>query len=160
MATCPRCNGEGFRMVQEDHGGPLVKDSCYHCGETGKVSEEQLRSDKVQGLIAIIAGRLCYKAEQDCKSHPEGEDWAFEAAESGCSLEVYRYGRLSAFEMEVAEALSKLDEKHPEIVEVLLELTDAKPEQPVMQLAPEAKKEPEARFDETNDREPPGDLPF
>lgn len=151
MPTCPRCDGDGYKIVME--GDRPVKDSCYHCAETGKVSEAQLRSDKVQGLISQVAGRLCYKAEEECKGHPDGEDWAFHAAEAGCSLHEYRWGRLSAFELEVAEAISKLDEKHPEVVEALLELTDSQPERPakeaIQKVAPEAKKEDELDIPES-----------
>lgn len=49
MPTCPRCNGEGFKMV--DEGGGPVKDSCYHCAETGQISATEARADQVQGLI-------------------------------------------------------------------------------------------------------------
>jgi hypothetical protein len=125
-------------MVQEDHGGPMLKDSCYKCGETGQVSEAELRSFKIGGLVSRIAAVLTRQAEQDAKANPEGEDWTFAAAESGCSLEEYRYNRMSWYEMEASTRLKEMEEKSPQVLDALLMLTDGDPLATLSLVAPEA----------------------
>jgi hypothetical protein len=125
-------------MVQEDHGGPMLKDSCYKCGETGQVGEAELRSFRIGSLVSRIAAILTRQAEQDARANPEGEDWAFAAAESGCSLEEYRYNRMSWYEMEASTRLKEMEEKSPQVLDALLMLTDGDPLATLSLVAPEA----------------------
>jgi hypothetical protein len=145
MPTCPGCNGEGFKMVQEDHGGPLLKDSCYKCGETGKVSDAEMRAFQVQCLIDELASVMVAKAEKNCADHPDGEDWAFAAAESGCSLEEYRHARHFQETIEIAERLAELDKASPKVMDALLRLTDPEPT-PVLMWQPAVKGDPRSPF--------------
>jgi hypothetical protein len=127
---CPQCRGQGTELKEED--GRLVEDACYHCGTTGRISEEQARSDRVANLVGLIARVRVRRAEEACASDPEGEDWAFAAAESMCTLFEYRQGKQWEQESLVADEVKKLADW---VVDDLIELVFPPPA-----VAPEAPK--------------------
>jgi len=77
---CSRCNGTGYEEYDEDYA--QVYDSCYHCGETGYVSDESAWQDE----LAKVASTLAYYHVSEMRgyynSNPDGEGWDFCAAEN------------------------------------------------------------------------------
>lgn len=145
MPICTRCNGTGFEEFFEDR---YCRDACYHCGNTGKVSEEIDYHD----TLMRVAGKLAYYHVCELRdyrnSDPDGEGWDFCAAENMMSgndyFDMHVYDYMHIF----GEKLSKMD---IESQHLLIEWNKVKFEpkvekKPLMALVPEAI--PEAILDD------------
>lgn len=104
MAKCGQCDGEGEQPSLDDyernHG---INDFCYHCNGTGKITKELANDDFRTGLIEQLA-RENVEAEIAIRdTHPDGEDWAFLAAENMLSPTDYSQIRM----MEEVDRLSQ-----------------------------------------------------
>ncbi len=102
MPKCGQCNGYGYR----DDG-----DACYHCSNTGKLNEEQAYADRVDRVIRCLAADasvLDRNEDNKIAQQEDGEDWAFRAAENGCSEREYVEGRIILKEAEIHAACEKL----------------------------------------------------
>jgi hypothetical protein len=79
METCSSCNGEG--KVYFEEGGKNISDDCYHCLGCGKVDSETAHKDR----IAAVASTMAYEMETEYRKErdedPDGEGYAFIAAE-------------------------------------------------------------------------------
>lgn len=83
MATCRRCNGEGYEFYDDDDCRTL-RDACYHCATTGQVDDEVDFHDR---LLAVACSLACHKISEYKKARDSGEagyeeDFAFCAAEN------------------------------------------------------------------------------
>jgi hypothetical protein len=81
---CPQCE-DGYRDVEED--GRMIRDACYHCGNTGFISPEQFRDDRIKSMIEEMAysEELRRKESIDKAAQEDeygGEGYDFGAAES------------------------------------------------------------------------------
>jgi hypothetical protein len=80
MPKCNRCLGMGYDEYEED--GRQIHEACYHCGNTGEISEEEYFHD----CLGFIAGGMAYKTVLERKramnEDPEGEGFDFCAAEN------------------------------------------------------------------------------
>lgn len=87
METCSRCGGEGKRRSLD----PLEKaeDTCYHCGGEGKVDDETAFHDRIEALAARMARFEVARKKAACDADPDGEGWAFHAAENMLSPQDY-----------------------------------------------------------------------
>jgi hypothetical protein len=92
---CSRCYGEGSRRSldpeEEDRG---IEDLCYHCGGSGRVDEETARHDAKAALIASLAAEMVRAEKKARDEDPEGENWAFCAAEDMLSEYEYTQARV------------------------------------------------------------------
>jgi hypothetical protein len=120
FSTCTRCNGEGSVPSLDEHERARgIEDTCYHCGNTGKVDAETAYEDRVYGLAHLL-GDAMVRAERDaCDSDPQGEGFAFQAAENGVSLHDYMQECRWAAGDAAAVQLAKLS---PEVLDALLAL--------------------------------------
>ena len=87
---CPKCNGDAWQHWQED--GRWVRDPCYHCGNTGQVSEEQYFHDQLAEVANVLAWSAVSHARKAANENPDGEGWAFAAAENRISEWDYTQG--------------------------------------------------------------------
>ena len=94
MVTCRCCGGEGglrsLDPYEEERG---ILDPCYHCGGSGSVDEDTADADEVEDMLMSLAYDRAYEWRRAVDSDPEGEGFAFRAAESGLSTYDYLTGR-------------------------------------------------------------------
>jgi hypothetical protein len=83
MATCRRCNGEGWETYEED--GRQVRDACYHCGTSGQVEEELDFQDRLFDALGALAHDQEREYRQACEADPDGDNYDLCAAENGMS---------------------------------------------------------------------------
>jgi hypothetical protein len=77
---CGRC--VGGVTVHDDDDDRHVTDVCYHCGGTGFVDEETAFHDELRRLAGYYAFRAAHEYRRVCDEDPDGEDFAFHAAEN------------------------------------------------------------------------------
>jgi hypothetical protein len=80
MVKCGRCAGAGHQKWDED--GRPVSDVCYRCGGTGEISEESARDLQLEAVANVLASQSVQSLRDACNANPEGEGWAFCAAEN------------------------------------------------------------------------------
>lgn len=84
MRTCPKCHGLKRVWVEEPgHPEGGVRDACYHCGNTGEISEQQHFDNRLISAIGKLAQRIVNQRIDRVNANPEGEGWGFAAAENG-----------------------------------------------------------------------------
>lgn len=116
---CPNCEG-GWRHDYEE--GHPTTDACYTCGNTGRLTAEQYKGFRLRVLCDMLGADVTQRMKQGRDSNPDGEGWAFCAAENG----MREYDYTQAYQMQESDranrALTKLcDEGHSMLVEVLVE---------------------------------------
>jgi len=92
MISCTQCGGEG--RTPEREGDHLVEAPCYHCGTTGQISEELAGHDELGALAGWLACQSVAEERAARNEDPEGEDWAFCAAENMLTEYEYTQGRI------------------------------------------------------------------
>jgi hypothetical protein len=60
----------------------MQTDACYHCGNTGIVEDDVDFSDKLELVATSMAYSHVKQYKQYCDSNPDGEGFAFAAAEN------------------------------------------------------------------------------
>lgn len=133
---CLKCDGEGRETYDED--GRMVTDACYRCGGTGQVDEETALRTRLEYVAAALANRHVSELVKHRDSDPEGEGWAFCAAENGMTAHDYRMAHVYDFMSQFGEELSKLSrelryalvETIEELEGRLIEETVVKPSEP------------------------------
>lgn len=126
MAECSRCGGSGFEYYEED--GRMVKDSCYHCGETGQVDEETHFHDQLHYVAEDMAWKSVKRTIRNMNEDPDGEGFDFCAAENMMTSydleQCMVYERIGTF----MDELSKLSfEQQKEYVRKLEDKEDIQP---------------------------------
>ena len=117
MTSCPRCDGTGFEVVEED--GQRVEFACYHCANTGQIDEAQAEADRLETLAGAIGQRMASDEKKAANSDPEGDGYSLCAAECGVSESDYFAGRRWVFASKAQAELAKLDK---EVLRALLDL--------------------------------------
>ncbi len=83
MPICGACGGSGSVLscdpVEVARG---IDEPCYHCGTTGKVSEEQAKRYRLVSVAGQLAEQEVEAWRASCNLNPDGEGWAFRAAEN------------------------------------------------------------------------------
>jgi hypothetical protein len=115
---CPNCE-DGFVIVEED--GRRIRDACYHCANTGFISPEQHRLDQIEGMAASLATSVVQKMKRACNTDPEGEGWAFHAAEAGMREYEYTTARVMSKADDFGKSLVALDQTNPQLISALLD---------------------------------------
>lgn len=126
---CPNCE-DGFVIVEED--GRRIRDACYHCANTGFISAEQHRRDRIEAMAANLASRTVNQIKQACNNDPDSEGWAFHASESMMTEHEYTTARVMAKADEFGKVLADLDNSNPQLISALLDCMVPEPvEEPV-----------------------------
>ena len=115
---CPNCE-DGFVIVEED--GRRIRDACYHCANTGFISQEQHRLDKIESMAVSLATSVVEKMKRACNADPESDGWAFHAAESGMREYEYTTARVMAKADDFGKSLADLDQTNPQLISALLD---------------------------------------
>lgn len=79
LFRCTRCV-EGVDFFEED--GRTCRDGCYHCGATGWIDADMHRHDRLMAIAGRFALDAAYKRRAAMDANPDGEDFAFAAAEN------------------------------------------------------------------------------
>lgn len=87
MVTCSFCGGKGYCYY--DDGEHRGNDACYHCGTTGKVSEDVDFSDRLMQVAYTIAYAKEKAYRKYCDEDPDGDGYALHAAENMLSEHDY-----------------------------------------------------------------------
>lgn len=118
MRDCPKCNGIGYCESIGDEYEPNSVDACYHCGTTGKVSDETYYDDRINKLAAMLSCTAVNSERNSRDSDPDGEGWAFCAAENMMSEYEYTKAKQYDHEFRLRDELKALN---PYLLNVLLE---------------------------------------
>lgn len=80
MRECGHCFGEGENEIEED--GHYFFERCLHCGGSGQLDEHAMREDDLSSIASWLAWSEVNELRKNRNEDPEGEDWAFAAAEN------------------------------------------------------------------------------
>lgn len=108
MATCCRCYGEGYQTYEED--GRMVTDACYHCGTTGEVDSETNYQDQLGSVATAMAIAHVQEYKRYCDEDPDGEGFAFHAAERMMGTWEYEQCLVYDYESQFMDSLEKTTE--------------------------------------------------
>jgi hypothetical protein len=87
MAKCNRCDGGSYMLDGEEN-------TCYHCEGTGRISEATAQADQRYALVEQLAAEQVSEQRRARNNNPDGEDWAFCAAENMMSEYDYTQSRI------------------------------------------------------------------
>lgn len=105
---CSRCDGTGQVPYEED--GRWVQDACYHCSTTGQIDEEIDFQDQVESYCEDLAFKAVSRERELMDKNPDGEDFAFAAAENMMSAHDYFSARVMEDTYLFGREISKLPE--------------------------------------------------
>lgn len=145
MVRCPECV-DGWRMVDEPGCGP-IKDACYHCANSGFITDEQARHDRMRGIAEGMGHRAMCAIRDARNSNPDGEDFAFCAAENMCSEYEYGLGIAADYADRMLRHFEAIDAKDRLLMDCLMDAIDPPAKAP-------AKADP---FDDGDDFDYDGD---
>jgi hypothetical protein len=102
MPKCPQCEG-GWRI------GEVGFEPCYHCANSGEISEEQAFGDKVNAYALDLAIFMVGERKRVADEDPEGEPWAFHAAENGMREYEYTQTQVGIEQDRIKRELEKIE---------------------------------------------------
>lgn len=108
QVTCSTCRGD--RYIYDREGDREVKDVCYHCIGLGTVESEVDRQDRLQRVAATLGYLAEVEYRKACDSDPEGEGYAFRAAEHMQTPEEHFQWRVIDRQFDYTEKLASLDQ--------------------------------------------------
>lgn len=117
---CPKCGGDGATLEEED--GRSVEAACYHCANTGRISDEQNLANRIEALALKVAAQKVDRQRKACDENPDGEGWAFQAAEAGVQVYDYTQSCIIGEFTNVRAALAEFQDNEPQVFEALLDL--------------------------------------
>lgn len=80
---CPVCCGDGALRSLDPHEEERgINDTCYHCAGSGVIDAESYRHDKLIGVAETLATMRATELRRLRDEDPEGEGFAFAAAEN------------------------------------------------------------------------------
>jgi hypothetical protein len=118
---CPQCQ---YGWVLHDEDGRQFYDACYHCGNTGWISDEQAFMNRVRGVAGTLAYEAVMRLKKGADSNPDGEGWAFHAAENMLHEHEYTQGRVWEYESRMMAVLEQMGERDRLLLEVLVDRLD------------------------------------
>lgn len=107
MATCSHCNGSRTETWEED--GLTVSGCCYHCAGTGQVDDQLDHQDQLRRVASALAYLSETEYRKKCDRDPEGESYAFMAAESMLSPEEFFNARVCESTSDYVDQLNRVD---------------------------------------------------
>lgn len=122
MPKCPRChNGK----VYGEEDGHQTVDDCIHCLGKGEIPEDLARMDAIEDTAQHWAAILVARRRKAIDENPDGEDFAFHAAENMMSPTDYQLSlRIEEFDR-IMRLLQPIEENHPALLNLLVELAGA-----------------------------------
>lgn len=105
---CIRCGGTGY--IEDNDHGHYTRDVCMHCDGTGCVSYSVAQADRFTALCETIAYQTIMRYKENADNDPEGEGWAFAAAENMMHEHDYTQARIWDETGRVENQLRGLDE--------------------------------------------------
>ncbi len=133
---CEKCGGSGSETFEED--GRNVTDMCYRCAGSGRVDSDTAHRTRMEYVAAILGDAAVRRERKNRDSDPEGEGWAFCAAENMMSVHDYTLSRRYEMQAEVGEELTKLSlVAQLALIEALLPKKEEKEEMPPSPATPE-----------------------
>ena len=114
---CPQCHN-GWQVIEED--GQRKDHPCYHCANTGFISPATARMDRIDEMTSSIARGLLEKKKKFFNENPDGEGWAFSAAESGMTPAEYEDANFVILWERVNSAIKIVEYNHPDIVDEMV----------------------------------------
>lgn len=119
MPKCPCCE-DGW--VYRDEDGRQVRDACYHCGNTGVISDEQARVDRIQHAASEVAREVVGSMIRAANNpENEGEGWAFLAAENMMHETDYTQAQVMTWGDRVMRVFQQLDTTEPTILAAIVD---------------------------------------
>ncbi|NDB82594.1 MAG: hypothetical protein EB127_07610 [Alphaproteobacteria bacterium] len=114
MSKCIRCYGSGVETYEDYYR--VVEDTCYHCGGTGKVDSETAFQDDLELVANRLAAIRVDQIRKAYNSDPDGEGWAFRAAENMMSERDYTACREWEFTDKYIAQLANMDRETQEVL--------------------------------------------
>lgn len=115
-----------------------MRDSCYHCGETGQVDSETDFHDR----LFSVAGTLAYQKESEYRKaaneDPDGDGYDLGGYENGMMPHDYFRTRVWDRQYEIAQELAALPREDQELLVAWNEL----PPEPITKQEPEPQAAP------------------
>lgn len=121
--TCPRCEGRGGELLQED--SRTVTHPCFFCGTEGVITDEQFVQHRREVITNLIATKI---ASQELKQDDPEFPWREVAAERLISENQFVEERIEFWSFKCCRLLETLREDMPQFVEALVELLFPQPE--------------------------------
>jgi hypothetical protein len=119
MPKCPKCVNGWTEVFEEGVGD--IKTACYHCGNTGEISDEQVFEDRLDALVDSLAWEATEREKAMRNENPDGEDWAFCAAESGSGEHEYTLGVQSGYALRALDVFNEIKKKNSWLLRLLLD---------------------------------------
>ena len=147
MKVCDRCGGDAFVEYEED--GRPVRDACYHCGNTGFITDEQAYLDRIEHVAESLAIDAVQKMRQERNDNSDafgGEDWAFCAAENGLHEYEYTQGKVWEYTGRMMGVFKGMKQKEPSLLRALIDRLSPLPKEspaPEPDLSEQPPPEPE-----------------
>lgn len=133
---CEKCGGSGSESYEED--GRQVSDVCYRCAGSGKVDEETNHRTRMQQVAHIVGAAYVDGWRKSCNEDPEGEGWAFRAAENMMSEHDYTLAMTYEKAAEVGQEFIKLSHlAQVALIEAILPKPKEREEMPAVPTTPE-----------------------
>jgi hypothetical protein len=121
MPKCGQCE-DGWVYYDED--GRRVRDACYHCGNTGFIDEATAFLDRLQCAAEFLARLEVDELRRLRNEDPEGEDWAFCAAECMMSPHDYYVARVMDRAHEIGRQFADLPEDEAKVYVAWMDAVD------------------------------------
>lgn len=125
MVRCNECE-DGWRMVEEPGAG-MIRDACYHCGNTGFITDEHARLDRMRNIAEGMGHRAMCEVRDSRNRNPDGEDFAFCAAENQCSEYEYGLGVQADYADRMLRHFEAIDKKDRLLMDCLMDAIDPPP---------------------------------
>lgn len=112
--NCTRCCGDGRVEYHEDNR--IVSEVCYHCDGSGKVDQETDFYDKLYSVANALAVMRVNEIRNNYNSVPDGEGWAFLAAENQMSERNYTLTHVYEYTDKYMDSLDKMSRSDQELL--------------------------------------------
>ena len=97
-----------------------MRDMCYRCGGSGRIDPEDAHALNLERVAGAMARAHIADLRKAYNNDPEGDGWAFNAAENMLSESDYTAARERDAHGSFIEELSKLDRKAQDALVALL----------------------------------------
>lgn len=114
MTECGHCYGEGSEEYEED--GCFYKERCLHCSGTGQLDDEAMWRESLASVATSLALNRVSEKRKYANEDPDGEDWAFRAAENMLTEYEYTQEMYYTYFYEYSEEISKLSFEQQEVL--------------------------------------------
>jgi hypothetical protein len=107
MNQCPYCYGSGEDSFEED--GKWFYQPCLYCHGAGKLNEEEMFYNQLELVASTLANLRVNEMERAANSDPDGEDFAFRAAEHMLRPYEYRQHLYEDYKYQYLDQIMEMD---------------------------------------------------